>query len=279
MAKGKPRRIQVAGKRYEKELREGVDRIKREFGLSDEKAAQLIGDLRNLTAIAFIKDRDENKPVSGAVLRELEGIWPSVRRIAAFAKAGAGHPLEPERGENPENAAYALLLSQANEWVKGKDLDTLERFGLDKVEAGLGRNISAVDRWLKSASLMAELIKGATRRLQENQTARKVVPQVPRVAYLCTDNGDMPFGPIETTFRNWLIGEKLPALYTETTGKKYGIFKSSDQVQDETGVRFVRLAIEAMGLGQIKPETVASYQKNARRPRKQSASSSSFERP
>lgn len=62
--------------------------------------------------------------------------------------------------------------------------------------------------------------------------------------------------------KEWLCGEALPRVYEQISARYFSVSKDNkDRVKATGGVQFVILALDAMGLGEISPETVASHWK------------------
>jgi hypothetical protein len=228
------------------QLRDGTLAIAQEFNLSQRAAARLTIALANLAFVHATEKLREAQSSLPTVGKALERIEKSVGRIADFSRdSGRGNA-----------QAIQFLIRSAARWASSRDDTELARFGFNReifrIEASRVEGVdhaesAVVHGWFELAPLMMTFIKQAQQDIEVRSRNAGVVPFDDEVA------------PAQQS----LIGYQLPRLYERIMGRRFGLAKSKegDRILDATGVKFVRMAIRAIGVRELSPETVASHWK------------------
>jgi hypothetical protein len=224
-------------------LRDGAFIIAREFNLNPRRTIRLIISLSQLASTHSIAKSWQSEPALSRVSRKLKAIEKSVGRVASFWSPS---------DKISESAAH-LLTRAAADWASEQTEDQLQRFGFSRrvfssgaIETVAYGETGVVRRWFEVAPLILQFIK----RAQQELDARS------RNSVAIFDE--------EYRAQVWLVGGQLPRLYERLTGRRFGVAKDKEgnRPLDTTGVKFVRLLLQAMGLPPISPDTVVSHWKS-----------------
>jgi hypothetical protein len=240
--------------------RDGTLRIARDFGLTWRQARKLYIELGRLAAAHGRNTDWESVPAKNAVKKELERVQESIRRIASFQAASSQR----------NRAALHCMASAADRWAQGQDLDTLRQHGFEPMQfrdpltgvSGIDFGSTVViSGWFELAPLVHQFAETAIKKL--GATQHKLF--------------DWPSSDGRLSAIVQLVGGALPHLYERVTDKRYAISKprtltdsNHDVVEqiraaDVGGVRFVGMALEALGLDRLSPDTIASYRQRYQR--------------
>lgn len=229
-------------------MRDTTIEISETLGLSWRGGAHLFLKLCELVhrhqGGGILKQENRNK----APASPLDDIRFSVSQIAKFAKRS------DERSDEKKGRAIELLIDAADRWAAKQELNELLKHGFERskypARIGDGRtryftdfgSAAVVRQWMVNSMLMADLIRQTLDRVAEpslKSDAKSALVQ--------------------------LAGRDLPKLYERFSRKNFGISHDmQNRVMDTTGVNFVRLAIQAMGLEPIACATIADYWKQMR---------------
>lgn len=223
--------------------------IAKEFNLNWKETARLYISLGILLGVYRVGESWEDAPTKSAGKRKLKRVRKSIARVATFQK---------EDGE-----ALAYLVHAADRWAEKQDFETLRGYGFHRTEFRLPRNgVAGVDfgstavvrQWFELSPLMLDFANVAIDKLELH--ARK---------------SNVFAGDASAIVS--LVGNRLPQLYEQITGQEFGVSRVQEMTdgvddvvsrvvaQDVTGVHFVGMALQAMGLERLKPETIASYRR------------------
>ena len=191
-------------------------------------------------------------PKNSAVSELLQDIEKSVGRIATLAKGNHLNTLPKKSFDSSPKFQRFIseLTNAANQWKKTKSFEDLAWLGL--VRSDLTRGVHEYDshllvsEWFRVAPFMHDLMVAAINNLQRPDNL---------AAYWETEAGA----------KEWLCGKQLPEIYERYSRRKFGISKRADEITVRHGIEFVINAHEAIGLGKIAAEGVASHVKKARK--------------
>ena len=217
--------------------------------LSDYKKIRLFLRLSKLRTSYDFRKAIHVAPTHGGATASLKDLIGSFNRIAKFGRAAFA-----DGNENSAAFSGMSLLAGAGEaWAEKQNEDTLPWFFQPSRYEDEDEDFPVVNygAWsvLRQFFETAELLGLWLKDDQESRSGNKEKQ-------------------IDIGLNVWLIGDKLPKLFTTTTGRRYGISRDADGSVSGPGVRFVLAALEAMqvqpGDGeQFSGETLQSYRRRA----------------
>lgn len=217
-----------------------VRAIAGELRLSGSKVETLANRLHKVRASFDLQK--ETVPRESAALEFLADLEKSVCRIAR--KTGVS--------TRAFRRAKSQMVVECEGWAAKQRINDLLARGFDPMPTADGTDYGSwavIEQWFERSSVI----------LLSLQRAKDILDFLaqPKRA----DGSDRA--------KKRLCGKVLPDLYTELTGNKFTVSNVMEPkrastkkgVRDVGGVRFVRLALGAMGLEVLKPETIASHRK------------------
>jgi hypothetical protein len=246
--------------------RDVVIEMAEHFGLSPHKAALLYLRLQRISSNSSVGFSIEKCQRAGDAYKELSKIRNSLNRLAVFSKAilsDAPTPRSRIAESKIENAAHFWTRGKLKEKPKSRDDDKLyeiesygfayrrdgddERGWYESYDCGV-----VLRRWLRTNVLMSELV---TKIIEDSKK-----PSDGEVQQVNTENTNW-IDTLSAVER--LVGLRLPELYENMTGNEFKIKQDKAQrTVDESGVKFVRMAMKSIAMKPLGPETIASHRKS-----------------
>ena len=244
--------------------RDAVLDISIEFNFTPRKAAVLYLRLQRISSRHQFGLTLESMKRAASATKALAKIYNPLNRLAQFSGTILSDPATAQMRiveKKLENAAHFWASNKLKETPKSGDVDKLEEirsYGFDfqvVANAEYGdfsdyHSYSMVRQWLRTNVMIGNLVKDI---LEKEGKSKVEIDANPNRKTHWIDE----LSEVEN-----LTGHQLPNLYEALTSKQFKI--TQDKIQKtvmEDGVKFVAMAMKAIGLKSLGAETIASHRK------------------